>query len=99
MIGFIGIIVLLLIFNYFYPILTIGNANLNENSQIGELYQIRPRSEENGCSKLKEQECQAKCYRGCKNEQCIDFRCNKDEICKFTTDVLCIGSNYICVLK
>lgn len=38
LIGFIGVIVLLLIFNYFYPVFLVNNRFFNQNYNNGELY-------------------------------------------------------------
>jgi len=38
LIGFVGIIISLLIFNYFYPVLPFNKTDFDEDSEVGELY-------------------------------------------------------------
>jgi len=85
----VGVVVLLLAFNYFNPVFSRGNSNLNQNSNVGELYSLPgDPSEEYECSPLKIQECKAKCYQRCKvisgKETCINYECNEQtQICKY----------------
>ena len=79
---FIGVIVLLLISNFLYPILSRGNSNLNQNSEIGKLYQNRYPSEDYKCNDKQNEICKNGCFTGCEpadnqaGYQCTTYMCD-----------------------
>ena len=76
---FIGVIVLLLISNFLYPLLSKGNANLNQDSDIGSLYQFggdQDPSEDYNCNDEQNKICKNLCYMGCEPaDNPIGFQC------------------------
>ena len=78
---FVGVIVFLLISNFLYPLLSRGNSNLNQISEIGELYLNRYPSEDYKCNEEQNNFCGDSCFLGCEpanNEagfQCTNYEC------------------------
>ena len=94
----------MLILNFLSPIISKGNANLNQNSEIGSLYESKgdsPDREE--CSPSEKFQCESSCYEGCVGGpkgtyECTGKRCSESQECKFVNDDLC-SSFYICVFR